>query len=227
MFTRDGEFVKAWGEGPFGSAHSLTIDPEGFYWVTDSVEHMIQKFSPDDDLLMTLETRSTANDNASRDSFNQPNHIAVTADGDIYVSDGYRNARVVEFNPEGEFVRIIAGDQGADPGQVQVPHGVAVDIDGRILINDSDNARVSVFDTGGNFVESWPYPSRGGIVVADDGTVYVSDVNADIVNIVGPDGSLIDSVSVPRAHGLAVDSNGDIYTSGASRMTVYQIKRSR
>lgn len=222
MFTPDGRFVKAWNDGPFGSAHSLTIDPAGFYWVTDSVEHVVQKFSPDGELLLTLGRAGMAGDNTTRDRFNQPNHVAVTSNGEIYVSDGYQNARVVHFTPEGEFVRIIGGDQGSEPGQLQVPHGVAVDGDGRILVNDSDNARVSVFDRDGNFVESWPAPSRGGIVVADDGTVYVSDVNADIVNIVR-NGRIVDSVEVPRAHGLAVDSNGTIYTSGASRMTVYKI----
>jgi len=227
MFTRDGRFVRAWGEdGLFESAHSLTIDPEGFYWVTDSVGHVVHKFSPEGERLMTLGRKGVAGDNAARDLFNQPNHVAVTPAGDIYVSDGYVNARVVHFSEDGRFLRIIGGDRGAEAGQLQVPHGVAVDSRGRILVNDSDNQRVSVFDEDGNFVESWPFPSRGGIVVAADDTVYVSDVNAGIVNIVR-DGERIDSVSADRAHGLGVDSDGAIYVSGASRMTVMKITRGR
>jgi sugar lactone lactonase YvrE len=105
---------------------------------------------------------------------------------------------------------------------LQVPHGVVIDSRGRILVNDSDNARVSVFDPDGSFVESWPYPSRGGIVITRDDTVYVSDVNAGIVNIV-KDGALLGSVAVDRAHGLGVDTDGSIYVSGASRMTVYKV----
>src|SRR5690606_21884350 len=125
--------------------------------------------------------------------------------GDIYVSDGYQNARVVHFRPDGQFVRIIGGEQGAAPGQLQVPHGVAIDSNGRILVNDSDNARVSVFDKDGNFVETWPFVSRGGIEIAPDDTVYVSDVNAGVVNII-KDGVLLDTVNADRAHGLAIDS---------------------
>jgi streptogramin lyase len=226
-FTRDGKFVKALGEdGLFQTAHSVTIDSQGFLWATDSTAHVVHKFSPDARLLMTLGKRGIAGDNTSKDTFNQPNHVAIAPNGDIYVSDGYVNARVVHFNSGGQFLGIIGGVKGEQPGQLQVPHGVALDSRGRILVNDSDNQRVSVFDKDGKFIETWPFPSRGGIVVAADDTVYISDVNAGIVNIV-KNGKRIDSVSADRAHGLGVDVDGSIYVSGASRMTVMKITRAR
>jgi peptidylamidoglycolate lyase len=227
LFTRDGKFVKAFGDdGLFQSAHSVTIDSQGFLWVTDSVDHLVHKFSPDGRLLMTLGRKGVVGDNTSRDSFNQPNHVAIAPNGDIYVSDGYQNSRVVHFSSNGQFVRIIGGVKGGQPGQLQVPHGVALDSQGRILVNDSDNQRVSVFDKQGKFVETWPFPSRGGIAVTSDDTVYISDVNAGIVNIV-KNGKLIDSVAADRAHGMGVDTDGSIYVSGASRMTVMKVTRTR
>ena len=102
--------------------------------------------------------KGVAGDNTSRDLFNQPNHVAVAPNGDIYVSDGYVNARVVHFSRNGQFVRIIGGVKGSQPGQLQLPHGVALDSKGRILVNDSDNQRVSVFDKDGTFVEAGPIP---------------------------------------------------------------------
>src|SRR5687767_13014246 len=225
VFTRAGAFVKAFGDaGLLESAHSVTIDAQGFLWVTDSAAHVVHKFSPDGRLLMSLGKKGVAGDNASRDLFNQPNHVAVAPNGDLYVSDGYVNARVVHFSSAGQFIRIIGGVKGSQPGQLQLPHGVALDSRGRILINDSDNQRVSVFDKDGTFVEAWPYPSRGGIAVAADDTVYVSDVNAGIVNIV-KNGKLIGSVSADRAHGMGIDTDGSIYVSGASRMTVMKITK--
>ena len=227
VFTRDGAFVKAFGDnGLFESAHSVTIDPQGSLWVTDSAAHVVHKFSPDGRVLMTLGKKGVAGDNTSRESFNQPNHVAVAPNGDVYVSDGYVNARVVHFSGDGKFVRIIGGVKGSQPGQLQLPHGVALDSRGRILVNDSDNQRVSVFDKEGKFVEMWPYPSRGGIAVASDDTVYISDVNVGIVNIV-KDGKLIDKVSADRAHGMGIDTDGAIYVSGASRMTVMKITKPR
>jgi sugar lactone lactonase YvrE len=226
-YTRDGEFIRSWGDdGLFSVAHSLTIDAEGNYWVTDSSAHVVKKLSSDGELLLTLGQAGLAGDNQSEDRFNQVNHVAIAANGDIYVSDGYVNARIVHFTPDGRYVRSIEGDgRGTMPGQITLPHGVALDASNRILVNDSDNARVSVFENDGRFVETWPYPSRGGIEVAADGTVYISDVNAGIVNIVDSNGKLLDSVNADRAHGLAIDTDGSIYTSGASRMTVMKITR--
>jgi sugar lactone lactonase YvrE len=226
-FNRDGKFVKAVGDdGLFQTAHSVTIDSQGFLWGTDSTGHQVHKVTPDGRVLMTLGKKGVAGDNASRDLFNQPNHVAIAPNGDIYVSDGYQNARVVHFTGTGQFVRIIGGEKGSQPGQLQVPHGVALDSQGRILVNDSDNQRVSVFGKDGKFIESWPFPSRGGIVVASDDTVYVSDVNAGVVNIL-KNGKRIDGVSADRAHGLGVDTDGSIYASGASRMTVMKITKAR
>ena len=227
VFTRDGTFVKSWGDdGLFQSAHSVTIDSQGFLWVTDSAAHVVHKFSPDGRLVMTLGKKGVAGDNTSRDSFNQPNHVAIAPNGDIYVSDGYQNSRIVHFSSAGRFVRTIGGVKGSAPGQLQLPHGVALDSQGRILVNDSDNQRLSIFDKDGKFVEAWPYPSRGGIDVTSDDTVYISDVNAGVVNIV-KNGRLIDSVSAERAHGMGVDTDGSIYVSGASRMTVMKISKAR
>jgi len=226
-FTRDGKFVRAVGDdGLFQNAHSVTIDSQGFLWVTDAAAHLVQKFSQDGRLLMTLGKKGVTGDNTSRDSFNQPNHVAVAPNGDIYVSDGYQNSRVVHFSSNGQFIRIIGGVKGGQPGQLQLPHGVALDSKGRILVNDSDNQRVSIFDKDGKFIETWPFPSRGGIQVAADDTVYISDVNAGIVNIV-KNGKKIDSVSADRAHGMGVDTDGSIYASGASRMTVMKITKAR
>jgi sugar lactone lactonase YvrE len=227
MFKRDGTFVKAWGKDPeIASAHSITIDRDNNYWVTDSTGHQVLKFNADGKLLMTLGTKGKSGDNTSRDLFNQPNHVAIAPNGEIYVSDGYVNARVVQFTPKGAFVRIIGGDKGSKPGQLQVPHGVALDSQGRILVNDSDNARVSVFDKNGKFVETWPYASRGGLEIAADDTVYVSDVNAGVINV-SRNGKHIATYNAPRAHGLGVDTDGSIYVSGASRMTVMKILKKK
>lgn len=226
MFKRDGTFVKAWGKEPeIGSAHSVTIDRENNYWVTDSVGHQVLKFDAEGRLLMTLGTKGKAGDNTSRDLFNQPNHVAIAPNGDIYISDGYVNARVMHFSRDGKFVRIIGGTMGSEPGQLKVPHGVAIDSKGRILVNDSDNARVSVFDKDGKFVETWPFPSRGGIEITADDTVYVSDVNVGVINVSKGGGKLIATYQAPRPHGLGVDTDGSIYASGASRMTVMKIAK--
>jgi len=225
VFRRDGSFVKSWsGSEDFGSAHSITIDDEDNAWISDSMRHVIRKYSSDGTLLMTLGKPDQEGDNASQDKFNQPNHVYIAKNHDIYVSDGYVNSRVVHFSPEGKFIRIIGGTHGTGPGEFQAVHGVALDSHDNILINDSENFRVNVFNKDGVYVETWPYPSRGGIEIMPDDTVYISDVNEGTVSIV-KNGVLLDTAYAPRAHGLGVDTDGTIYTSGASRMTTFRLDR--
>ena len=223
IFDREGTFLRSWsGSEELGSAHSITIDQEDNAWISDSARHVIRKYNTNGDLMMTLGLADQPGDNSSTDKFNQPNHVFIADNGDIYISDGYVNSRVVHFNPAGEFIRSIGGVKGSGPGEFQAVHGVALDSKGNILVNDSENFRVNVFDKDANYVETWPYPSRGGIEVRGNDVVYISDVNEGRVSIVR-DGELLDTAYAPRAHGLAVDADGTIYTSGASRMNVYKL----
>jgi peptidylamidoglycolate lyase len=226
LFSRDGSFIRSWGDDDmFSNAHSVTFDKDGNVWATDAAEHVIYKYNPQGEIVLTLGEKGVEGDNSSAMHFNQVNHLTFAPAGDIYVTDGYVNSRVVHFSPEGEFLGIIGGVEGSGNGQFSVPHGIAVDSRGRILVNDSGNQRVSVFDANGSFIENWPFPSRGGIIVTADDTVYISDVNAGTVNIVR-DGELVDSIAVDaRPHGLAVDTDGSIYASDARGQSVMKITR--
>ena len=220
VFTTDGKPVRTWGDaGLFSLAHSVHVGPDGSIWASDPQAHVVHKFSADGKIVMTLGRKGVMGDDTSRDAFNQPNSIGFAPNGDIYVSDGYGNSRVVQFKADGSFVRIIGGRKGAAPGELQVPHGVAIDPQGRVIVADSDNKRVSVFDKDGRFVKVIAAPSRGGLVAAADGTIYVSDVNAGVVTLIRND-QIVDVIKVDgRPHGLSVDpATGDVYTSSTNAM---------
>lgn len=218
VFTPDGKQVKTWGDaGLFNLAHSVHAAPDGAIWASDPQAHVVHKFSADGKVLMTIGKKGVTGDDASREAFNQPNSVGFAPNGDIYVSDGYGNSRVVQFKSDGSFVRIIGGRKGSAPGELQVPHGVAIDPQGRVLVADSDNKRVSVFDRDGRFVKVIAVPSRGGLVATADGTIYVSDVNAGVVTLIRND-QIVDMIKVDgRPHGLSVDpATGDVYTSSTN-----------
>lgn len=223
IYDRDGNFLRAFnGEGAISNPHSITVDRDGNVWITETYSHIIVKFSPEGLPLMTLGERDQPGDNDSMTRFQQPNHVFIHENGDIYVSDGYVNSRVVHLGPDDRFLRIIGGVGGPRDGEFQAVHGVVVDPAGRIIANDSENFRVNVFDKYGKFLESWPYQSRGGIEILGD-RIYVSDVNQGAVYILDMNGRLLDTAYAPRAHGMGVDSDGTIYTSGASRKTVFKL----
>ncbi len=217
VFTREGQPVKTWGDaGLFKQAHSVHVASDGSLWATDPDDHVVHKFSPDGKLLMTLGKKGVPGDDTSHDAFNRPNAVGFGPNGEIYVSDGYVNSRIVQFTSDGKFVRIVGGKKGSKPGELQLPHGVAVDQQGRIIVADSDNKRLSVFSKDGTFIKTLAAPSRGGLVITPDGTLYVSDVNAGAVTVFKND-QIVDVIKVEgRPHGLSVDPvTGDVYTSSS------------
>jgi sugar lactone lactonase YvrE len=224
VFTREGKFVKAWGDPTlFTEPHSLIFDREGYLWTTDAQAHVVYKFDATGKVLLTLGKKGMAGDNSSHDLFNRPNAVAIASNGDIYVSDGYNNSRVVHFNKDGKFIRIIGGTKGTEPGQLQLPHGVVIDSKGRILVGDSDNKRIAVFDKDGKFVETWPIASRGGMLITADDTLYVSDVNAGSIFIV-KNGKINDTITgLGRPHGIALDTDGAIYASDSLNRAVLKV----
>ena len=215
VFTTAGKFVRAWGEpGQFDHAHSVHISPDGAIWATDPNIHLIYKFSPEGKLLMTLGKKGVAGDNMSRDAFNRPAGLAIAANGDIFVADGYGNARVVQLDKNGTFVRLFGGKKGSAPGELSLPHAVALDPAGRVVVADSANKRISIFNQDGSFATSFPGPGRGGIAVAPDGTIYASDIYAGVVTVFRNE-RIADVIKVgDRPHGIGLDvSTGDLYTA--------------
>src|SRR5438128_2304213 len=86
--------------------------------------------------------------------FNKPTDMAVTAAGDVFVSDGYGNNRIVHFDKHGKFIREW-GELGHKPGQFSIPHAIAVDSKGRLYVADRNNVRVQVFDQSGTLLDVW------------------------------------------------------------------------
>jgi streptogramin lyase len=227
VFTREGEFVRAWGDDPelFDTAHSIMFDQMGNLWATDSTGHVVYKFDPGNgELLMTLGVKGETRDNTSYEGFDGPNAVAITPIGDIFISDGYQNSRIVQLARHGEPVRIVSGEMGDGPGQLSLPHGVVVDSGGRIIVGDSGNGRIAVFDAFGRFQESWPIASRGGMVIDENDNIYVTDVEANAVFVVSPGGEVLETIGgLGRVHGVTRDTDGAIYASDSLNRQVMKI----
>ncbi len=133
------------------------------------------KFTREGRLLLTLGERGVPG--ADRTHFNRPTDVAVLRDGSFYVSDGYRNTRVVKFDAAGRW-EFEWGGKGSGPGEFNLPHGIVVDPRGRVLVCDRSNARLQVFDARGGFLAEWKGPAIGrpyGVSVAADGHVLLID----------------------------------------------------
>ena len=229
VLNPDGSFVKSWGDTPYRLAHGIRVDREGFIWVTDNSDNLVQKLSSDGKVLMTVGRKGAAGDNASQDAFDGPADVFVAPNGDFFVADGYRNSRVVQFAKDGKFIRIIGGTKGAEPGQLNVPHAVVVDSKGRVIVADAENSRIQVFDQSGKFLEQWTdfiAKPRGAMYIAADDTLYVSHVDAEAISVV-KGGKVVDIIKGVggRPHGMTLDRQGNIYVSFPLTQGVKKIVR--
>jgi DNA-binding beta-propeller fold protein YncE len=152
VYEANGKFVRGWGQDTIKSAHHLKIDHEGNIWIADIGNHVVQKYTPEGKLLLTLGTSGELG--RDQKHLNMPTDMAITPSGDVFISDGYGNARVVHFDKGGKFVKEW-GELGSKPGQFSIPHAIAVDSKGRVYVADRNNVRVQVFEPSGKLVDVW------------------------------------------------------------------------
>jgi len=187
VFTPDGESVDSWGATEIERAHGLTLGADDSVYCVDDLDHTVKKFSRDGRRLLTLgnsgqhsDTGATSVDyreiQRAAGPFNFPTDLALGPQGELFVTDGYGNAKVHKFSPEGELL-LSWGEPGSAPGQFHVPHGVAVDAAGRVYVADRENSRIQRFDLDGKFLDEWTDIARPCQVFIDpEGNVFVAEL---------------------------------------------------
>jgi streptogramin lyase len=221
LFDRDGNFLEEWGHGLLQDAHGLYIDSEDHVFCTERNTHCVYKFNRQGELLMTLGTpgQEGANDG---EPFRLPTDVGIASTGDIFVSDGYGNARVHKYSPEGKLIKSW-GSWGNGPGQFGLSHCVRVDRYDRVWVCDRENNRIEFFDLEGNFLDEWTglYHPDTIFFDANEDVVYIAELDQQ-VSIYDFDRNLLaqwggrqpsEKPGEFRAcpHGIWVDSHGDLY----------------
>lgn len=153
VFAPDGHYLRGWErETTNSSAHYIRIDKEQNVWLADVGLHVVRKFSPERKLLLTLGTPGEAGEDATH--LYKPTDMAVAPNGDIFVSDGYGNARIVHFDRNGRYVKAW-GKLGNKPGEFSLPHSIVSDSKGRLYVADRNNVRIQVFNADGKLLAVW------------------------------------------------------------------------
>jgi peptidylamidoglycolate lyase len=193
-----GKLLAAWGSNQFIMPHGLSVAPDGHVWLTDVGLHQVFKCTPEGKVLMTLGEAGVPG--ADEHHFNLPTDIAFHPDGSLYVSDGYQNTRVMKFTAAGKFVAQW-GTPGQTLGAFKLPHGIAIDAQGRIIVCDRENHRLQFFDSNGIALEAWSGDHIGkpyGVATAPDGRVLIID------------GGLPSLKSAARGKAVVLDANGQV-----------------
>lgn len=169
VLNREGKIIRSWGKGMYKIPHSIRIDPQGNIWTADSGSSMIYKFTPQGQKLMEI---SVGEQPAGRSGSNGTSDIAFGPNGRLFISDGYGNARILEYTSTGERVKQW-GSAGTGPGQFRQPHGIAIDDQNIIYVADRINARVQRFDLNGKYLGEWDNLGRVTAVTFRDGNLWI------------------------------------------------------
>ena len=240
VFDRDGNFLRSWGEGLFPRAHGVTMGPDETMFLTDDGDHTVRKCTLDGKVLLTLGTSGKPAPFMSGEPFHRCTHVAIDPrNGDFYVSDGYGNARVHKYTPDGKLL-FSWGESGTDPGEFNIVHNIATDKDGWVYVADRENHRVQVFDPNGKFETQWVNMARpcGLYLDQPSGLAYIGELGAAIgpnakarklgprVSIYNTEGQVLARLGEgPEGeepglfiapHGICIDSRGDIYVGEVS-----------
>ncbi len=246
VFSPDGDFLETWGEGVFTNPHGIYIGPDDTVYCADNFDHTVRIFEPDGTLRRTLGTKNQPSDTGfvpgkspvqkGGDPFNMVTNVALSQQGDLYVSDGYGNARVHKFTSNGDYLTSW-GEPGDGPGEFNLPHAIAVDKNDRVYVADRENSRIQVFDLQGNYITEWGHVLRPDDLYIDaEENLYVAELgeragkgpNVKIephapharVSVLSLEGEVItqfggdvptDPGSFFAPHGIWADSRGDLY----------------
>ncbi|MBI4658212.1 MAG: 6-bladed beta-propeller [Verrucomicrobia bacterium] len=219
QFTSSGKFLRSLLEGMVTSAHGVRIDHEGNIWVADHNGHTVLKLNPAGRIMMVLGRRDTPG--TTEMNFNRPTDVAVAPTGEIYVSDGYGNSRVMKFSRDGRFLAQW-GKKGSAPGEFNLPHSIVLDAAGQVYVADRENHRIQIFTPDGKFVKEWKgFGSPWGLAIAPNGEIFMADGYANRVLKLAPDGRVLGALGSPGklpgqfayAHHLAVGKRGELYVA--------------
>jgi len=188
VYDRDGNFLRAWGRDIFSQrGHGVSIDRHDNVYAVDDGDHTVRKFAPDGREVMKLGISGRGSDTGYDGSgfasikhgagpFNRPTGIAIADDGELYVCDGYGNARVHRFTADGKLLRSW-GEPGIGPGQFFLPHGIAVSPDNRVFVTDRESDRIHIYSRDGDLLDMWTHVQRPTDICFDkEGRAYVSEL---------------------------------------------------
>jgi DNA-binding beta-propeller fold protein YncE len=225
VFDRQGKFLTSWGNGAFLFAHGIFIANDTVY-LTDRDSSVCLMYTLDGKPIQMLGRHGVHSDTGcekpgdlvprAAGPFNYPSELVPAPSGDLYVSDGYRNARVHRFTWDGQLKKSWGEPGKTAPGQFHLPHSLVVAHE-KVYVCDRENHRLQVFDLDGKFLELWTdiqrpmdiSVDRDGMLVVSEGSVNNSSARISILDTAGKVLSRFDCRG--PGHGSWVDSHGDIY----------------
>lgn len=224
VLDHNGMLLRSWGKGDFQIPHSIRIDPRGNVWTVDAGSSTVIEYSPLGKKLMVITVGEQPNNGSP---FNGTTDVAFGPHGHIFITDGYGNARILEYTAEGKRVNVW-GRRGNAPGEFNLPHAIQVTADGTIYVADRENGRIEKFDLRGHYLGEIAHLGRVYSFKLTGGALWASMGPFDqepgsycwILKLDPQSGKILGHIDVPQergGHALEVSPSGDpVITLGSA-----------
>jgi sugar lactone lactonase YvrE len=216
---RDGRVLRSWGKGMFTVPHSIRVDADGNLWTVDAGSSVILKFSPEGKKLQEIDVGEVAPaDKCAFPTLCGTTDIAFGPDGRLFISDGYGNARILEYTSAGKRVKVW-GSSGTGPGEFQIPHGIVYD-GKNLLVADRTNARIQRFDLDGHYLGEWTNLGRPFALKMNAGSLWVAGMTLDqrptpqILKVDPSNGKVLGQAPGPGPHSIDVNASEEVFAGG-------------
>ena len=170
VFDKHGDPLRSWGNGDFTLPHSVRLDPLGNVWAVDAGASKIIKYSSTGKKLLTITVKPVPNNGSP---FRGATDLAFAPNGHVFITDGYENARVLEYTADGQEVQEW-GTPGTGPAEFHLPHAIQISRNGIIYVADRENGRVEKFDLKGKFLGEIDDLGRCYALKLDHGMLWAS-----------------------------------------------------
>jgi streptogramin lyase len=222
----EGHVLRSWGKGMFTVPHSVRIDSEGNVWTVDAGSSVLLKFSPEGKKIQEISVGEVASaDKCAFPTLCGTTDVTFASDGRLFISDGYGNARILEYSAEGKRLNVW-GSAGSGPGQFRIPHGIAVD--GNVLyVADRENNRIQRFDLSGRYLGEWTQLGKPFALKISGGALWVAIMTLEpagrgqtpraspwLLKVDPGTGRLLGQVESPGPHSIDVSERQELFASG-------------
>jgi streptogramin lyase len=212
-----GKVLREWGKGLYQIPHSIRIDPQGNIWTVDAASSRILKFTPKGEKLLDF---TVGEQPKTKSQFNGTADIAFAPDGHLFIADGYGNARVLEYDANGNRLRHW-GTPGEGPGQLNLPHGIAIDKDQTLYVADRENGRIQRFTREGKYLSEIPgngnktfslHLQNGALWIGCQPRNEPNGAPGWIMKLDPATGAILGQIDSPGHHSIDVSKKGEILT---------------
>jgi DNA-binding beta-propeller fold protein YncE len=220
VVDKSGKILRSFGKGSYTIPHSIHVDPQGNVWTTDANTSKVFKYSAEGKQLLEITVGEIPD---AKRPFCSVTGVAFPASGNVLISDGYCNARILEYTQDGKRVKEW-GTKGKGNGEFTLPHDVTIGTDGTIFVADRENGRVQWFDANQKYLGQKLIGGRlYSVAAAPDGSVYLGvaakggpslDTDANIFKF-NPKSGAVEGRLPMMSHETEVGADGSIYPGTA------------